>query len=133
MRIDSGRHNVLYRDTRNGKIAGVCAGIADYFSWDVTVVRIITVIAAISFSVVTLSLYAVGAMLLDPKPEDLYEDKEEEEYWRRYRKSPRNTMGEARRRFRYLEKKLRKLEAYVTSRKFDLDREFEKIDDRKRT
>ena len=132
MKNGSRRHNVLYRDTKNGKIAGVCAGIADYFSWDVNLVRILTVIAALSFTVVTLSLYAVAALFLDPKPEDLYEDQEEEEYWRRYRKSPRNTMGEARLRFRKLDKKLRKLEAYVTSRKFDLDREFEKIDDKKR-
>ena len=133
MKISNGRHNILYRDTKNGKIAGVCAGIADYFSWDVTVVRIVTVVAAISFTVVTLALYIAAALFLDPKPQDLYEDPEEEEYWRRYRRSPRNTMSEARRRFRRLDKKLRKLEAYVTSRKFELDREFEKIDDRKRT
>lgn len=133
MKIETGRHNVLYRDRKNGKIAGVCAGIADYFSWDVSIVRVVTVVAAISFPAVTLPLYAVGALFLNVKPSDLYEDEDEEAYWRRYRKSPRNTMGEARRRFRHLDKKLRKMEAYVTSRKFNLDREFEKLDDRKRT
>lgn len=38
-----------------GKIMGVCAGIADYFGWDVTLVRIAFVIAA---------LFGVGSPIL---------------------------------------------------------------------
>ena len=30
----------LYRDPRNGMIAGVCAGVAEYFGWDPTWVRL---------------------------------------------------------------------------------------------
>ena len=30
----------LYRDPRNGMLAGVCAGIAEYFGWDPTWVRL---------------------------------------------------------------------------------------------
>lgn len=30
----------LTRDVANAKIAGVCSGIADYFGWDVTLVRL---------------------------------------------------------------------------------------------
>lgn len=127
MKCEYGCHNKLYRDTENGKIAGVCAGIADYFSWDVTVVRIITVIAAISFTLLTVCVYVCGALFLQPKPRDLYEDPDEEAYWRSYRKSPRNTMDATKRRFRDLEKKLRKMEAYMTSSKFNLDREFNKM------
>ena len=127
MKCDYGCHNKLYRDPENGKVAGVCAGIADYFTWDVTVVRIVTVIAAISFTLLTLCLYICGALFLQPKPRDLYEDMEEEAYWRQYRKSPRNTMDATKRRFRDLEKKLRKMEAYMTSNKFNLDREFNKM------
>jgi phage shock protein C len=37
----------FYLDKRNGKIMGVCAGIADYFGWDVTLVRIAFVLAAV--------------------------------------------------------------------------------------
>ncbi len=33
----------LLRDDRNGKLAGVCAGIADYFGWEVWLVRLIVV------------------------------------------------------------------------------------------
>ena len=34
----------LYRSKTNRKIAGVCAGIAEYFNIDVTVIRVIAVI-----------------------------------------------------------------------------------------
>ena len=32
--------NKFHLDKRNGKLMGVCAGIADYTGWDVTLVRI---------------------------------------------------------------------------------------------
>ena len=35
----------FYRDKRNGKVMGVCAGIADYTGLDVTLVRIMLVAA----------------------------------------------------------------------------------------
>lgn len=28
------RKRELYRDHQNGKVAGVCAGLADYFGWE---------------------------------------------------------------------------------------------------
>lgn len=34
----------LYRSTSDRKIAGVCAGIADYFNIDPTIVRVIAVL-----------------------------------------------------------------------------------------
>lgn len=37
-------HKKLYRSTKDKKIAGVCAGIAEYFNIDPTIVRIIAVI-----------------------------------------------------------------------------------------
>lgn len=130
MKCDYGCHNKLYRDPDNGKISGVCAGIADYYSWDVTIVRIVTVILAITFTLLTVSLYVVGAIFLKPKPRNLYDDQEQESYWRHYRKSPRNTMSATQYKFRKLEKKLRKLEAYMTSSKYSLDREFNKMNDK---
>ncbi|MFH1853177.1 MAG: PspC domain-containing protein [Candidatus Neomarinimicrobiota bacterium] len=35
----------LYRNTENAKIAGVCAGIADYFDIDPIIVRLIFIIS----------------------------------------------------------------------------------------
>jgi len=56
----------LYRDTENGKIFGVCAGLADYFDADVTLIRVIWVILVLAG---TLGLwpYIILAILIDPK------------------------------------------------------------------
>ncbi|WP_457673533.1 envelope stress response membrane protein PspC [Thiolapillus sp.] len=128
MSCDWDCHNRLYRDPDNGKIAGVCAGLADYFSWNVDAVRFATVVAAILFSVTTVALYAAAAFFLPRKPRDLYDDKEEEQYWRRYRKSPRDTLADTRYRFRKLERKLSRMEAYVTSDRYRLEREISDLD-----
>ncbi len=121
-------HVRLYRDLENKKIGGVCAGLADYFSIDVTIVRIATVLAGITFTFVTVAVYIFGVIFLPPKPVDLYSDPNDENYWRRYRRSPRNTLSEARNKFMRLETRLRKLEGYVTSKKFNLDQQFEDMD-----
>ncbi len=130
MSCDWGCHNKLYRDTENAKIAGVCAGIADYFSWDLSVVRGLTVVSAIMFTFVTVGLYIFAAMFLPAKPRDLYDDDKEEKYWQQYRKSPKETLSTAKYRFRKLERKLNRMEAYVTSDKYQLDRELQDLDHR---
>ncbi|HID45862.1 MAG TPA: envelope stress response membrane protein PspC [Chromatiaceae bacterium] len=128
MSCDAGCHNKLYRDPDNGKVAGVCAGVADYFSWDIDVVRFATIVAAILFSVTTLAIYVAAAFFLPKKPKDLYDDRMEEQYWRKYRKSPKDTLADTRYRFRKLERKLSRLEAYVTSDRYQLDRELQDLD-----
>ena len=128
MSCDFGCHDRLYRDPDNGKIAGVCAGLADYFSWNVDAVRFATIVAAILFSVTTVALYIAAAFFLPKKPKDLYDDKTEEQYWRKYRKSPKDTLADTRYRFRKLERKLSRLEAYVTSDRYDLDREISNLE-----
>ena len=49
--------------TNNRMIAGVCSGIADYFGWDVTLVRILYVLAtfftAFSGGIVYLILWVI--------------------------------------------------------------------------
>lgn len=37
----------LVRSTNDRKIAGVCAGVADYFDWDPTIVRLIWALATL--------------------------------------------------------------------------------------
>src|SRR5687768_11394948 len=73
-----GRHSKkLYLDKENKKISGVCAGLADYFSWDVTMVRILVVVATIITGFwPTIVAYILMAWLLNPKPVGLsyYDD-----------------------------------------------------------
>src|SRR3974377_2606602 len=37
----------LVRSTNDRKIAGVCAGVADYFDWDPTIVRLLCALATL--------------------------------------------------------------------------------------
>ena len=46
----------LYR-TREAMIGGVCGGIADYFGWDPTVVRLIYLVATCSTAFAGLPIY----------------------------------------------------------------------------
>jgi phage shock protein C len=56
----------LYRDTENQKIFGVCAGLADYFDMDVTLIRVIWVFLVL-FAGTGLVAYLILALLIDPK------------------------------------------------------------------
>jgi len=61
----------LYRDELNKKVAGVCAGLADYLSIDVTIIRVIfliTLIAKGGGGLIYLILWAA----LPKKPLNLY-------------------------------------------------------------
>lgn len=62
----------LYKDRKNGKIGGVCAGISDYLNIDVTIIRIIWGVAAF-FYAIGLILYLVCWFVLPDKSEsDLF-------------------------------------------------------------
>ena len=54
----------LYRIPSQGKIAGVCAGLADYFDFDVTLMRVIFVIATFITGGIIVLLYLILAIIL---------------------------------------------------------------------
>lgn len=123
------QYNKLYLDHENGKICGVCAGIADYCGIDRTVVRIVAVLGLISpASGVVFIAYFLMYWLLEPKPEDLFETKAEDEFWKRVRTQPKNTIRDVRHKFRQIERRLRAAEAHVTSREYKLHKEFEDLE-----
>jgi phage shock protein C len=119
----------FYRDPHNGKIMGVCAGLADYFGWNVTFVRILAIIALLWFNGLTLIAYFVLGFMLPPKPDRLYDWDADEEYWRSVRRSAGGTFRDVRHRFRELDMKLQRMEGYVTSSRYDLDRQFRDLED----
>jgi phage shock protein C len=121
------RANRLYRNREDGVIAGVCAGIADYFGFDLTLTRVIIGVAAIFFSPFILIVYVVLALVLESKlPVTKGErDEDKERVTRRVRSEPHATLKSVRYRFRDLDQRLQRMEKYVTSDRFALDREFE--------
>lgn len=121
--------NRLYRDTRNARVMGVCAGIADYFGVKVGVIRFLTILAMIFTGGWAIIPYLVMGFALDPKPALLYERPEEDEFWRGARTRPDYTSADLRRRFDEAERRTRDLEAYITSKRFRLDRELRGLED----
>jgi len=124
------RPTKLYKDPRRGKCMGVCAGIADYLDIRVGVVRVLTVIGTLVTGIWFFVIgYFILGMVLDPKPRDMYEDEKEEEFWKQTRKAPDYTAAELRRRFRDIARRTSEMEAYMTSKRFKLERELRSLED----
>ncbi len=117
----------LYRDPANGKIGGVCAGLAEYFGFDLALTRILTVVALFLFPA-TMFAYVVLWFLLPVKPQQLYSSEDARDFWRGVRVSPQATLSDVRHRFRAADARLQRMERYVTSRDFQLDREFQDLE-----
>jgi phage shock protein C len=118
----------LYRDPRRAWLAGVCAGIADYFGVSVGLVRFLTFLCAIFFTMPTLLGYVIAALVLKRRPERMYSSREEEAFWRSVRLEPSRTARDLLRKFQELERRLRAAEARVTSSEFKLRRQFRDLE-----
>ena len=125
---DEERPNRLYRLPKEGMLAGVLAGVADYFGFDrgaTRLVYVMFVLVGMPFAVIG---YIAAAILLKPKPEGLYRDQREERFWQSVRRSPQTTFSDVRYRMRQIDQSLQRLERYVTSSRFKLDRDFQDLE-----
>jgi len=113
----------LYRDKENAILAGVCAGLANYFGLNRKGLRIIVAISTFFFVPFVVLAYIILAIILPTKPEDLYKDESQEKFWRGVSMAPSDVFGNLSHRFRELDVRVQKMEAYVTSKEFDIDRE----------
>lgn len=57
----------LYRNTKDKVLTGVCAGIAEYFSIDVTIIRLLMVIFAFAGATGVL-FYIIASFIIPDKP-----------------------------------------------------------------
>lgn len=122
----------LRRDTRRGVVAGVCAGFAEYFGWNLKWVRIISVIATIVFFPLPAFAYLAAAIFIKrdsdmPAPEK-FRDKEEERFWRTFSTRPKATFSELKHRFRALDVRIAELEHAVTSNEYGLRKAFRDLE-----
>jgi phage shock protein C len=118
----------LYRDPRRAWIAGVCAGLADYFGVSAGLVRLLTVISLMAFTLPTFAAYVIAAMVLERRPLNLQASREEEAFWRSVRLEPSRTAHDLARKFQDMERRLRAAEAKVTSSEFKLRRQFRDLE-----
>ncbi|MCG9596859.1 envelope stress response membrane protein PspC [Vibrio sp. Isolate25] len=124
----------LYRDTVNGKISGVCAGLANYFGTEVWLIRILVISAALlGGSFLVLLAYIAMTFMLEKQPANYVESlKMEQEHklkskpWQQGQ-APGALLETLEKDFDGLENQIRGLEAYVTSDTFKVDREFKSL------
>ncbi|MCL6472760.1 MAG: PspC domain-containing protein [Firmicutes bacterium] len=64
----SSRGKVLYRSTRNTKVAGVAGGISDYFGIDATLVRLAWVALTLASVPAGIVAYTVAAVMIPKEP-----------------------------------------------------------------
>jgi phage shock protein C len=113
----------LYRDREHAMIAGVCAGIADYFGFNRKGVRAVTAIGAIFFPPFVLIGYLILAIILPVRPAEARLDPEQANFWRGVSNAPADVFSNVKHRFRELDQRLQRMEAFVTSREFEIDQE----------
>lgn len=130
-----------------GRFAGVCAGIARYYNTGATMVRFAAVTAAIFVPQITLIAYIVAWLVL-PTDEEIEAGNrsfDEDDLLGRERERQRAfdrklngddengldrrrySMRRARERLNGIEQRIRRLEAYITSSRFELQNQFRKL------
>ena len=135
----------LRRIPHRGKIAGVCAGLAEYLGFETWVVRLVVLGAAIwSGLFPALFFYILAAFLLDEADDQenvsssyAYEGGEKKNDRERHKISAREVWKTApsvdsqveklRAKFSVLEKQVRQVESCVTTQEFQLRRQFKEL------
>lgn len=116
----------LYRIPQSGKIAGVCAGIADYFNFETWLVRVVAAsIFLLGGSGIVLFIYVLLWMILDIKPgseksQSLNKGIEVKKKVWQSGEPAKMALRDVNSKFRALEVRLQNLERHVTSDDFDL-------------
>jgi phage shock protein C len=148
--MTSKRRTELFRNTREGKIAGVCAGIANYFGWEAWLVRILAVSGVLLGMGWFIVIYIAGWFILDKTPsekdktskktnkyssassqsfnEEVVSDsiKVKSRIWQAG-EPPKQAFRDIRTKFSRIERELRLIEQYVTSAEFTVSREINKL------
>jgi phage shock protein C len=131
----------LLRDDTNGKLAGVCAGIADYFGWELWLVRIVTVSAFfLGAGGLIMVLYIAAWVVLEKKSKAAFKtnstanlspatEKAVEVKTRMWQRgeAPTQALQHLVNQYQGLELRLQDMERHVTSSRFQLNRELNNL------
>lgn len=117
----------LYRDKHNGKLMGVCAGIADYAGINVFWIRFAAIASIFITGGPSIIAYFIAGFLLNKKPPYLYRDESEQKYWQGVRQNPKRTAREIRANFRDIDRRLAAVETHYVSSNPRLTAEIERL------
>jgi phage shock protein C len=114
----------LYR-SRNGVILGVCRGLAEYFDFAVFWIRAIAVILFIFTGFwPVVGIYLLAALLMKSGTAKDAGTGLNHKSGSRYRCTRNDTAERLKRKWKHLEKRIRRMEDKVTSREFDWNSRF---------
>lgn len=118
----------FYRSRNESVIGGVCGGLAERFGWDVALVRIITIVLALTTGFGMIA-YLVAMVIVPKAPIGRAPvSAEEEAFWRGVSDRPTATFGNLKYTFMDLEERLQKLERDVTSEDWRLRKQFRDLE-----
>ncbi|MBA3668857.1 MAG: envelope stress response membrane protein PspC [Sphingomonas sp.] len=118
----------FYRDKRHGKLMGICAGLADYTGFDVSLIRVCFVAAVFMSGGSILPFYFIAGFVTPDQPSSAaLEDRQEQKFWQGVRASPTRAASDIKSRFRDLDRRLADMESYVTTENRSLAREIEQL------
>jgi len=126
-RYDGIPHRRFYRNADRAMVAGVCAGIADYFGFNLRATRFLAFLSLLMAMPVTLLIYFAIVFLVPSASDAARQSRVDREFRQALRSSPVQTLGDVKRRYQSLDSRLARLERYVTSPKFDLDQEIRNL------
>jgi phage shock protein C len=120
----------LRRIPERGVVAGVCAGIAEYFGWNVKLLRVALVVSVLLGAGAMIVVYLILWYVMDPIEADPAQASHSDGDGH---PSPgggmrRPTMAEVQVRFERLDARLRSIEECVTDKEFELRRELKKLE-----
>ncbi|RDE22722.1 envelope stress response membrane protein PspC [Motiliproteus coralliicola] len=124
----NGYNRNLYRNPERGMLAGICAGLADYFDIPLWAARLIAISLFIFVTQLFVIAYIAGYFLLAKRPrrteqsEGAYGQKEEHHLFQ-YQKPAAQRLKDIHQRMQEIDRKLRRMEGYVTSKRYQFQRE----------
>ncbi len=119
----------FYLDKSNAKLAGVCAGLADYTGVDAFWIRLGAVLLTLFGFYLTIPVYIAVMVLADKRPNYLYSEEEEDRLLRRMerRRSRQTRPQRLRAELSDIDRRVADMEAHYTSSNARLAAEIERL------
>jgi len=118
----------FYRNADKAMLGGVCAGIADYFGFNLCVTRLLALVVFFAMPLTAIGYLALVVLIPSMSTRDTPQPVDPA-FRKAVRSAPTQTMRDVRGRFKSLDRRLARIEKYVTSSRYQLDREFDRLKD----
>lgn len=118
----------FYRNKRDGKVMGVCAGIADYTGVDVGMVRLMFLFSLFMSGGGILPVYFIAGMITPDRPQELQAQSDDErQFWQGVRASPGRSARAISGKLRDIDRRIADIEHFVTTENRTLAQEIESL------